>query len=162
LSTAATGRTCWARSTRPCGCPRWCSTTGAILCYLAEGTPYLPDDRWQRAQVLQWMFFEQYDLEPNIAVVRYWVSVLGTPEQFGDQLEAKLAAGHRVLDALEAHLSLHSFLVGERYTVADIAVYGYTHVSGEGGYELGRYPAVNAWMARIAAQPGHISIEHQG
>ena len=133
--------------------------SGAILCFLAEGTPFLPDDRWERAQVLQWMFFEQYDLEPNIAVARYWVSVLRTPEQFGDQLAAKQAAGGRTLDALERHLTGRSFLVGDRYTIADIAVYGYSHVADEGGLDLGRYPAVGAWIARVAAQPGHIGID---
>jgi glutathione S-transferase len=133
--------------------------SGAILCYLAEGTSFLPDDRYQRAQVLQWLFFEQYDLEPNIAVARFWLAVSGTPERWAAELPAKQEAGHRTLAAMERHLVEHAFLVGERYTVADIALYGYTSVAGEGGFELGRFPAVQTWLARVAAQPGHIPIE---
>ena len=133
--------------------------SGAILCYLAEGTPYLPDDRYQRAQVLQWLFFEQYDLEPNIAVARFWLSVSGTPERWAAELPAKQEAGYRTLAAMERHLAEHAFLVGERYTVADIALYGYTNVAEEGGFELGRFPAVQAWLARVAAEPGHIPID---
>jgi glutathione S-transferase len=133
--------------------------SGAILCYLAEGTPFLPDDRYQRAQVLQWLFFEQYDLEPNIAVARFWLAVSGTPERWAAELPAKQEAGHRTLAAMERHLAEHAFLVGERYTVADIALYGYTSVAGEGGFELGRFPAVQTWLARVAAQPGHIPID---
>jgi glutathione S-transferase len=133
--------------------------SGAILCYLAEGTPFLPDDRYQRAQVLQWLFFEQYDLEPNIAVARFWLAVSGTPERWAAELPAKQEAGHRTLAAMERHLAEHAFLVGERYTVADIALYGYTNVAGEGGFELGRFPAVQAWLARVAALPGYIPID---
>ena len=131
----------------------------AILCYFADGTPYLPDDRYQRAQVLQWLFFEQYDLEPNIAVARFWLAVSGTPERWAAELPAKQEAGYRTLAAMERHLAEHAFLVGERYTVADIALYGYTNVAEEGGFELGRFPAVQAWLARVAAQPRHIPID---
>ena len=133
--------------------------SGAILCYLAEGTPYLPDDRYQRAQVLQWLFFEQYDLEPNIAVARFWLSVSGTPERWAAELPAKQEAGYRTLAAMERHLAERAYLVGERYTVADIALYGYTNVAEEGGFELGRFPAVQAWLARVAAEPGHMPID---
>ena len=131
----------------------------AILCYFADGTPYLPDDRYQRAQVLQWLFFEQYDLEPNIAVARFWLSVSGTPERWAAELPAKQEAGYRTLAAMERHLAERAYLVGERYTVADIALYGYTNVAEEGGFELGRFPAVQAWLARVAAEPGHIPID---
>ena len=131
----------------------------AILCYFADGTPYLPDDRYQRAQVLQWLFFEQYDLEPNIAVARFWLAVSGTPERWAAELPAKQEAGYRTLAAMERHLAGRAFLVGERYTVADIALYGYTNVAEEGGFELGRFPAVGAWLARVASQPGHIPID---
>ncbi|MHB8691609.1 MAG: glutathione S-transferase family protein [Solirubrobacteraceae bacterium] len=130
--------------------------SGAILWYFADGTPYLPDDAFERAQVLQWMFFEQYDLEPNIAVARFWklFGIERPPAEVAD----KLAAGHRVLAALERHLSEREFLVGGRYTIADIALYGYTHVAEEGGFSLEGYPAVRAWHDRLAAQPGHIPI----
>jgi glutathione S-transferase len=130
--------------------------SGAILMFLAEGTPYLPDDRFTRAQVLQWLFYEQYDVEPNIAVARFW-RIAGI-ERPAAEVEAKLAGGNRALAALEARLSGHAFLVDERYTIADIALYGYTHVADEGGFALADYPAVRAWHARVAAQPGHIPI----
>jgi glutathione S-transferase len=133
--------------------------SGAIICYLAEGTPFLPDDRYQRAQVLQWLFFEQYDLEPNIAVARFWLAVSGTPERWAAELPAKQAAGYRTLDAMERQLAERAFLVGERYTVADIALYGYTNVAEEGGFELGRFPAIETWLARVASQPRHIPID---
>jgi glutathione S-transferase len=132
--------------------------SGAILCFLAEGTPFLPDDRFQRAQVLQWLFFEQYDLEPNIAVARFWLAISGTPERWAAELPAKQEAGDRTLAAMERHLGEHAFLVGERYSVADIALYGYTNVAEEGGFELGRFPAVQAWLARVAAQPKYVPI----
>ena len=86
----------------------------AILVYFAEGTEYLPADRYERAQVLQWMFFEQYDLEPNIAVARFWLAVSGTPERWAAELPAKQEAGYRTLAAMERHLAEHQFLVGER------------------------------------------------
>jgi glutathione S-transferase len=132
--------------------------SGAILCFLAEGTPFLPDDRFQRAQVLQWLFFEQYDLEPNIAVARFWLAISGTPERWAAELPAKQEAGNRTLAAMERHLGEHAYLVGERYSVADIALYGYTNVAEEGGFELTRYPAVQAWLARVAAQPKYVPI----
>jgi glutathione S-transferase len=109
--------------------------------------------------VLQWLFFEQYDLEPNIAVARFWLAVSGTPERWAAELPAKQEAGYRTLAAMGRHLAERAFLVGERYTVADIALYGYTNVAEEGGFELGRFPAVEAWLTRVAAQPGHVTID---
>jgi glutathione S-transferase len=129
----------------------------AILCYFAEGTKYLPDDRYERAQVLQWLFFEQYSHEPNLAVVRFWIAFAPTPPP-EPELEARRRAGYSALRAMERHLSSRTFLVGERYTVADIALYAYTHVAHEGGFDLARYPAVRAWLARVAAQPGHMAM----
>jgi glutathione S-transferase len=130
--------------------------SGAILWYLAEGSEYLPSDGFERAQVLQWMFFEQYDLEPNVAVVRFWE--LGGIHAPGLEREGKTKAGYRALDALERHLGQHEFLVGERYSIADIALFGYTHVAPEGGFALERFPTVRSWLTRVAAQPGHIAI----
>jgi len=131
--------------------------SNAILWYFGDGTPYVPQDRYQRAQVLQWQFFEQYDHEPNIAVARYWLHYLkGTFDP--DRLAERQKAGYRALDAMERHLAAHEFLVGERFSLADISLYAYTHVAGEGGFDLGRYPAVGAWLQRIAAQPGHVSM----
>src|SRR5690349_9581501 len=132
--------------------------SNAILWYLGDGTPYVPGDRYERAQVLQWQFYEQYDHEPNIAVARFWLHYRAG-EVDRAALEAKQAAGYRALDALEARLRDRSFLVGERYTIADISLYAYTHVAPEGGFDLGRYPALCAWMGRVAAQPGHIRID---
>jgi glutathione S-transferase len=130
--------------------------SNAILWYFADGTRYVPTDRYERAQVLQWQFFEQYDHEPHIAVARFWLlkGIAFDPAQ----MEAKRAGGYRALDAMERHLGGRSFLVGERYSIADISLYAYTHVATEGGFDLGPYPAVRAWLARVAAQPGHVPI----
>ena len=130
----------------------------AILCYFADGTPYLPDDRYERAQVLQWLFFEQYSHEPNIAVARFWVAIADAPAPAAE-LEARRRGGHAALRAMDGHLADgRTFLVGERYTIADIALYAYTHVAGEGGFDLARFGAVNAWLERVRSQPEHIAI----
>ena len=131
--------------------------SNAILFYFAQGTPYLPEDRYELAKVLQWLFFEQYSHEPNIAVVRFWVAYSGAAPP-DDEVEAKRRAGYAALDAMERHLSGREFLVGERYTIADISLYAYTHVAGEGGFDLAGYPAIRAWLERVAAQPGHAAI----
>lgn len=133
--------------------------SGAILWYFGEGTSFVPEDRYERAQVLQWMFFEQYDHEPAIAVVRFWVAYSGRPEAFADRLEERRAAGHRALAAMERHLDGREFLVGGSPTIADIALFAYTHVAEEGGFALDGYPAVCAWLGRVAAMPGHIPID---
>lgn len=133
--------------------------SNAILWYLGDGTAYVPTDPFERAQVLQWQFFEQYDHEPAIAVVRFWVAYSGRPEAFVERLEERRAAGYRALDAMEGHLAGRSFLVGERYSIADISLYAYTHVAHEGGFDLTGYPAITAWLARVAAQPGHLPID---
>jgi glutathione S-transferase len=134
--------------------------SGAILWYFADGTRFVPQDRYERAQVLQWMFFEQYDHEPSIAVVRFWVAYSGRPEAFADRLEERMAAGHRALDAMERELGDgRMFFVGARPTLADIVLYAYTHVAGEGGFEVSRYPAIRAWIERVAAIPGHVTID---
>jgi glutathione S-transferase len=129
----------------------------AILWYLADGTPYLPEDPFDRAKVLQWMFFEQYSHEPYIAVVRFWVAVAQEPPAQA-VLEEKMRGGYAALDALERHLDSSPFLVAERYTIADIALYAYTHVAHEAGFELERYPAIGSWLARVAVQPRHVPI----
>jgi glutathione S-transferase len=130
--------------------------SNAIIDYLAEGTPYLPTDAYARSQALAWQFFEQYEIEPNLAVARFWAlfGVEVSPEQHA----GKLAAGHRGLAALERGLGGRDWLVGDSYTVADIGLYAYTHVADEGGFELEPYPSVRGWLARVARQPGHIAI----
>src|SRR4051812_15671219 len=133
--------------------------SGAILWYFAEGTRFVPDDAYERAQVLQWMFFEQYELEPSIAVLRFWLAYSGRPEQIAGRREELTATAKRVLRTLEQHLDGRQFLVGDGPTIADVAVYGYTHVAGEAGLDLGARPAVEAWLARVAALPGHVPID---
>jgi glutathione S-transferase len=135
--------------------------SGAILWYLGEGTRFVPEDPYERAQVLQWMFFEQYDHEPAIAVARFWLAYSGRPDEFADRLPERTAAGHRALAAMERHLDGREFLVGDGLTLADIALYAYSHVADEGGFDLGRYPALRAWLARVASEPGHVTIDAQ-
>ena len=131
--------------------------SNAIVWYFADGTPYLPDDRFDRAKVLQWLFFEQYDHEPAIAVVRFWVAFAASPPP-APEIEARRAAGYRALDAMERVLRDAPYLVAGRYTIADIALYAYTHVATEGGFDLDGYPAIDAWLRRVAGQPGHAAI----
>ncbi len=128
----------------------------AIIFYLAEGTEYLPEDRYERAQVLQWLMFEQYSHEPYIAVARFWAEFDVTPSD--EQRREKMHWGNRALAALDGHLSERRFLVADRYTIADIALYAYTHVAGDGGFDLSAYPAIGPWLERVAAQPRHIAI----
>jgi glutathione S-transferase len=131
--------------------------SNAIIYYFASGTRYLPEDLFERAKVLQWLFFEQYSHEPYIAVVRFWVAFAASPPP-AKEIEARRAGGYLALDAMERMLSSEQFLVGERYTIADIALYAYTHVAGEGGFDLEPYPAIRGWLARVAEQPGHVTI----
>ena len=130
--------------------------SSAILWYLADGTEYLPTDAYDRARVLGWLTFEQYEIEPNIAVSRFWklFGVAASEEQH----ELKRRAGEQALAALERGLADRAWLVGGAYSIADISLYGYTHVAQEGGFELGAYPAIRAWLERVASQPGHIAI----
>ncbi len=132
--------------------------SGAALFYFAEGTRLLPEDRWLRAQVLQWMFFEQYSHEPYVAVARAWLHVVGMDEEQRRQLPQKQKLGYDALGVMEGHLATRSFFVADRYSIADIALYAYTHVAHEGGFDLARFPTVRAWLERIYGQPGHIPI----
>jgi len=134
--------------------------SGAILWYFGEGTRFLPEDRYLRAKVLQWMFFEQYTHEPAIAVVRFLVAYSGDADRHVSVIEQKKADGYRALDALERHLAGGGrYVVGDALTLADLALYAYTHVAGEGGFELGGYPAIRAWLDRVSAEPGHVPID---
>jgi len=134
------------------------SESNAIISFLAEGTPLMPEDRLERARVMQWLFFEQYDHEPHIATARFWIRYLNRGEEYGDQLAQKRAAGNAALDLMDRHLRDQPFLVAGRYTVADVALYAYTHVAHEGGFDLAPYPAVRSWLARVASQPRHITM----
>jgi glutathione S-transferase len=138
--------------------------SNAILWYLAEGTPFLPGatdeaGRWQRAEVLQWMFFEQYSHEPNIATTRHWIThkIEMTPERAA-AAPGKRKWGIAALEVMEQHLRARTFFVGESYSIADIALYAYTHVAPEGGFDLAPFPSLRAWLERVAAQPGHLGI----
>jgi glutathione S-transferase len=133
--------------------------SNAILWYLGDGTEYVPTDPLERARALQWMFFEQYEVEPNIAVARFWIAILGERDKYAAELEGKWRGGNRALDAIEGHLADHEWLVGDAFSIADISVYGYTHVAEEGGFDLAPYPAVRAWIDRVAARPGYVSME---
>jgi glutathione S-transferase len=132
--------------------------SNAIQFYLAEGTPLLPSDRLERARVLQWMFFEQYSHEPYIAVLRFWTHTGRLAERSAAEVEERRRRGQDALAVMEGHLARRSWFVGERYSIADIALYAYTHVADEGGFDLAGYPAVRAWLARVRGQPGHIPI----
>lgn len=133
--------------------------SNAILWYFGDGTQYVPTDPYERAQVLQWQFFEQYSHEPYLAVARFWKTYSDEPERFERQKERLLAGGYSALDAMERHLDGRAFLVGERYSLADISLYAYTHAADEGGFDLEPYPAIRAWLDRVAAQPGHVTID---
>lgn len=132
--------------------------SNAALWYLAEMSQYLPDTRLERAQVLQWMFFEQYSHEPYIATVRYWVSILKDKAGNQEQINKRMPLGYAALDVMEKHLSEHDYFVANRYTIADIALYAYTHVAEEGDFDLSPYPNIKNWFKRIESQEEYIAI----
>lgn len=132
----------------------------AILCYLAEGTPFLPDDRWLRAQTLQWLFFEQYSHEPCIAVARFIRRWLPADHPRQAEIPALLQKGGQVLAVMEQHLATRDWFVGDSYGIADIALFAYTHCAGDGGFDLPAFPNICAWLARVQAQPGHTPMQH--
>lgn len=134
------------------------SESNAILFYLSEGTDFLPAERWERAKVIQWLFFEQYSHEPYIATSRFWIKELGKAEEYQEAIAQKRDPGYAALGIMERHLENHNFFVGERYTIADIGLFAYTHVADEGGFDLTRFPAIEAWIKRVQSQPRHISI----
>jgi len=133
--------------------------SNAIISYFAEGTPFLPADRFQRAQVLQWLFFEQYSHEPYIASVRYLLMNPDVQDPRRTILDTLMRPrGYDALGVMEGHLKSREWFVGERYSIADIALYAYTHVADEGGFDLAGYPAIRAWLERVKSQPRHIPI----
>ncbi len=134
------------------------SESNAILNYLAHGTSYLPDEPWERANVLKWQFFEQYSHEPYIAVARFIAIYLGLPEERRAEFEAKKEGGNKALAVMERQLSETEFLVNGALTIADISLYAYTHVAHEGGFDLSAYPAIGAWMSLVASHPRHITM----
>ena len=132
--------------------------SNAILCYLAEGSALLPSAALERAQILQWLFFEQYSHEPNIATARYWLRHGHLTAANQPLFAQKRLAGYAALALMENHLARHDFLAAGRYSIADIALYAYTHVADQGGFELSRFPAVTGWLARVRTQPGHVPM----
>ena len=137
---------------------RTLSESNAILCYLADDTPFLPADRWQRAKVMQWLFFEQYSHEPYLAVARFIQFYLGLPEDRLDEYKKLQKGGHKALRVMEKQLQLTPYLVGDEYSIADVALYAYTHVAHEGGFDLSGYPAIQAWLKRVASHPRHVTM----
>jgi glutathione S-transferase len=134
--------------------------SNAILWYLSEGTTLMPPDRRARAEALQWMFFEQYSHEPYIAVARFWLSY-STPEELEKRrhlIPEWRTKGNAALSVMENHLGRRTWFAGDRYSMADISLYGYTHSAAEGHFDLTEYPAVSAWLARVADQPGHVIL----
>lgn len=133
--------------------------SNAILNYLAENSPYLPDSGLPRAKVLEWQFFEQYSHEPYIAVARFIQKYLGLPEDRKDEYLAKQAGGHKALKVMEQHLGQQDYFVGDSLTIADISLYAYTHVAHEGGFDLSSYPNIQTWIKRIQSLPGYVGME---
>lgn len=140
---------------------RFIPESNAACFYLADGSALIPADRFARADMLRWMFFEQYHHEPNVATLRFWRAFVGE-SKLGEaqraQIPAKRAAGEAALELMDEHLAGRDWLVGGRLSLADIALYPYTHVAEEGGFELARYPAVTGWLERVASAPGHVTM----
>ena len=137
---------------------RFLAESNAMLCYLAEGTPWLPADPWQRAKTMEWMFFEQYSHEPYIATVRFWVAYLGKQGKWKEKIDEAMKKGYGALGVMDFQLGKTPFLTGEHATIADLALYAYTHVADEGGYSLERYPAVRAWLAGMEQLSGFVPM----
>lgn len=138
---------------------RFIPESNAACFYLADGTGLVPEDRFDRADMLRWMFFEQYNHEPSVATLRFWLAFVGEDRLSELQrtlLPGKREAGEAALRLMDEHLARRDYFVGDRPSLADIALFAYTHVAPDGGFDLGRYPAVTAWIARIASAPGYV------
>ena len=141
---------------------RHIAESNAILWYVAIGSRLAPEDRIERAEALQWMFFEQRSLEPNIGAAYFWLCLIkGGRDLQSHALEDWLENGERALGVMEMHLAKHPFFVADRFTIADIALYGFTHVAGQCDFDLTRYPAIRAWLERVAAEPGYVAMDWQ-
>jgi glutathione S-transferase len=141
---------------------RYLAESNAILCYVAGGSRLAPEDRIERAEAMQWMFFEQRSLEPNIGAAYFWLTLVkGGRELQQHSLEDWLENGHRALGVMEMHLARHSFFAANRFTIADIALYAYTHLAHRCDFDLAHFPAVRGWLDRVAAEPGHVPMDWQ-
>jgi len=138
---------------------KYLAESNSILWYLATDTEFLPKDKYEQSLVLQWMFFEQFSHEPNIAIARYWISILKAENDYKEQLQIKKKAGYAALDVMEQHLENSRYFVADQYSIADIALYAYTHVADEGNYDLSGYCRINEWLKRIEGQEDYISIK---
>jgi glutathione S-transferase len=138
---------------------RYLAESNAILCYLADGSDFFGHDAFSRAEILQWMFFEQYSHEPFIATSRFIIRYLGSPPERQADLLQKKDGGYAALGVMERQLKEHAFIVGDHYTIADIALFAYTHVADEGGFDLADFPAILDWIERIRSRKGHLSME---
>ncbi|HVK99346.1 MAG TPA: glutathione S-transferase family protein [Dongiaceae bacterium] len=138
---------------------RYLPESNAALYYLAQGTPFFPQDRYAQAQVLQWLFFEQYSHEPYIATIRFWVAFQKSTVKNAAEIRRRKPLGYAALDVMERHLQQNLFFVDNRYSIADIALYAYTHVAEEGGFDLQRFPHLRSWLNRIQQLPGYLGIE---
>ena len=141
---------------------RFIPESNAACFYLADGSALVPEDRFDRADMLRWMFFEQYNHEPNVATMRFWIAFVGE-DRLSDlqraQLPGKRATGEAALKLMDEHLEGRDFFVGDRLSLADIALYAYTHVAESGGFRLADYPHVQAWLARVPATPGYVGMD---
>ncbi len=141
---------------------RYLSESNAILSYLADGSSLAGEHRFERANVMRWMFFEQYSHEPYIATSRFIIQYLGRPDEREGDLESRQGGGYQALDVMEQELSGNDFMANDSYSIADIALYAYTHVADEGGFDLADYPAIRAWLQRVEAQPGYVEMKKTG
>jgi glutathione S-transferase len=141
---------------------RFIPESNAACFYLADGSDLIPEDRFDKADMLRWMFFEQYNHEPNVATLRFWLAFVGENRLSEAQralLPGKRQAGEAALKLMDEHLAARDFLVADRFTLADIALYAYTHVAEEGSFDLSAYPAVQRWMERVAQLPRHVPMD---
>ncbi|HZL32247.1 MAG TPA: glutathione S-transferase family protein [Pseudolabrys sp.] len=139
---------------------RYLAESNAILWYVAGGSILAPEERFERAEAMQWMFFEQHSLEPNIGQAYFWLTLVkGGRDLQEHALDDWMENGYRALGVMEMHLAKHDFFVDKRFTIADIAIYAYTHVAHECDFDLGRYPAVRNWLDRVAAEPGYVAMD---
>ena len=138
---------------------KFIAESNAILYYLSQDTPYFSGDRYEQAQIMQWLCFEQYSHEPNIATPRFWITELKQAEKYQKEIQQKRQLGYAALKVMEQHLQNHIFFVADRYTIADIALYAYTHVAPEGGFDLSSFPKIQAWLERVETQPNYITIK---
>lgn len=135
------------------------SESNAIMFYLSQGSEFFPTDKWQQAKVMQWLFFEQYSHEPYIATSRYWISILGKADEYREAINQKKEPGYAALGVMEKHLENNRFFVGDRYTIADIGLFAYTHVAPEGGFDLKQFPAIQAWIERVMERSRYITMK---